>query len=65
MRAKPLFTYGLVAGALALPGTAFALGLGKLTVDSALGQPLSARIELTSATKDELGRLRDNVVGQG
>ena len=44
MRAKPIFTYSLVAGALALPGAAWALGLGKLTVDSALGQPLSARI---------------------
>ena len=47
MRAKPIFRYSLLAGALALPGHALALGLGKLTVESALGQPLSARIELT------------------
>jgi pilus assembly protein FimV len=57
MRAKPLLTVGLVAGALAIPSSALALGLGKLTVDSALGQPLSARIELTSATRDELESL--------
>ena len=61
MRAKPIFTYSLIAGALALPGPAFALGLGKLTVDSALGQPLSARIELTSVSKDDLDSLRAKV----
>src|SRR5690349_598299 len=65
MRAKPLLTSGLVAGALALPGSAFSLGLGKLTVDSALGQPLSARIELTSATKDELDSLSARVADPG
>ena len=65
MRAKPIFTYSLVAGALALPGAAWALGLGKLTVDSALGQPLSARIELTSATKDELDSLAARVADPG
>src|SRR2546421_4170918 len=57
MRAKPFLTVGLVAGALAIPPSALALGLGKLTVDSALGQPLAARIELTSATRDELESL--------
>ncbi len=61
MRAKPLLTYGLVASALALPASAWALGLGRLTVDSALGQPLSARIELTSATRDELDTLNAKV----
>ncbi len=48
---------GLMASALALPTHAWALGLGRLTVDSALGQPLSARIDLTSATRDELESL--------
>jgi pilus assembly protein FimV len=57
MRAKPILTFGLVAGALAVPPSALGLGLGRLTVDSALGQPLSARIELTSATRDELESL--------
>ena len=61
MRAKPIFTYSLIAGALAFPGHALALGLGKLTVESALGQPLSARIELTSVTKDDLDSLRAKV----
>src|SRR3954468_13633155 len=57
MRANPIFTYSLPAGPPALPGHALALGLGKLTVDSALGQPLSARIELTSVSRDELESL--------
>ena len=57
MRVKPFIPFGLVAVALALPSTALALGLGRLTVDSALGQPLSARIELTSASRDELESL--------
>ncbi|RZI43039.1 pilus assembly protein FimV [Herbaspirillum sp. HC18] len=36
---------------------AYAAGLGKLTVLSALGQPLRAEIELTSVSKDEVGAL--------
>ncbi len=35
-------------------GTADAAGLGRLTVQSALGQPLKAEIELLSVTKDDL-----------
>jgi len=65
MRAKPLFAFSLVASALALPSPALALGLGKLTVDSSLGQPLSARIELTSATRDELDSLSARVADPG
>jgi pilus assembly protein FimV len=66
MRAKPFVTFSLVAaGALALPGTAAALGLGKLTVESALGQPLSARIDLTTASKDELDSLTAKVADPG
>jgi pilus assembly protein FimV len=61
MRAPPKFKLCLVALALALPGSAMALGLGKLTVDSALGQPLSARVDLTSATRDELETLTARV----
>ncbi len=61
MRAKPYITCGLLAGALTLPVSAFALGLGKLTVQSGLGQPLSATIELTSAQKDELDTLRARI----
>jgi len=54
MRIKPIVSYGLVAGTLLLPLTAQALGLGKLTVESALGQPLSAKIELLPGSKEEL-----------
>lgn len=45
-----------VATAL-LFSNAYAAGLGKLTVLSALGQPLRAEIELTSVSKDEAGAL--------
>ncbi|HEX8739449.1 MAG TPA: FimV/HubP family polar landmark protein [Casimicrobiaceae bacterium] len=61
MRAKPIFTYSLLAAALAFNGHALALGLGKLTVESALGQPLSARIDLSSVSKDDLDSLRARV----
>ena len=57
MRAKPILALGAVAGALAFPLQAYALGLGKLTVESALGQPLSAEIELSSAAPGELDTL--------
>jgi pilus assembly protein FimV len=61
MRTKPLVTCGLLAGVLTLPVPAHALGLGKLTLQSGLGQPLSAQIELTSAQKDELDSLRARI----
>ena len=57
MRAKPWITCGLMASVTALPVSALALGLGRLTVESGLGQPLSARVELTAAQKDELDTL--------
>ena len=60
MRAKQIITCGL-AGVLALPVPALALGLGRLTVLSGLGQPLSAQIELTSAQRDELDSLRARI----
>src|SRR5215470_17887478 len=61
MRAKPWITCGLMASVTALPITALALGLGRLTVDSGLGQPLSARVELTAAQKDEIDTLQAKV----
>jgi pilus assembly protein FimV len=61
MRAKPLMVWGLLTGIAVLPVSALALGLGKLTVDSGLGQPLSARIELTAAQKDELDSIAAKV----
>ncbi|MDQ2963270.1 MAG: LysM peptidoglycan-binding domain-containing protein [Pseudomonadota bacterium] len=57
MQAKPLITWGLLASVTALPMSALALGLGRLSLDSNLGQPLSARVELTAAQKDELDSL--------
>lgn len=46
-----------VASAVFLLSGAHAAGLGKLTVLSSLGQPLSAEIEVTSVSKDEAGNL--------
>src|SRR4051794_11140275 len=65
MRAKPAFTLTVIAAALALPSPAFALGLGKLNVQSALGQPLSAQIELTSAAREELDSISAKVADPG
>src|SRR4051794_38744160 len=56
MRIKAI-VIGLAATTLALPGVSLALGLGKLTVQSSLGQPLVARIDFTSASKEELDSL--------
>jgi pilus assembly protein FimV len=61
MRAKPILSLTLIASALAISGSASALGLGRLTVQSSLGQPLSATIELTSAQKEELDSLAAKV----
>jgi pilus assembly protein FimV len=61
MRVKPIFTYTLVASALALPAPAYSLALGKLTVNSALGEPLSAQIELAAVTREELESLTAKV----
>jgi pilus assembly protein FimV len=49
-----------MAGALAafLPLASFALGLGKLTVRSALNEPLNAEIEITSVAEKELKGLQ-------
>src|SRR5690606_15533460 len=48
-----------VAAALAggVPAPADAAGLGRLTVQSALGQPLRAEVEVTSLGLEELGTL--------
>ncbi|WP_296948273.1 FimV/HubP family polar landmark protein [uncultured Massilia sp.] len=46
-----------VASALVLASAAHAAGLGKLTVLSALGQPLRAEIELTSVSPEEASGL--------
>ncbi|WP_373988331.1 FimV/HubP family polar landmark protein [Duganella sp. BuS-21] len=46
-----------VASTVLLAASANAAGLGKLTVLSALGQPLRAEIELTAVTQDEASAL--------
>ncbi|MFZ6755594.1 FimV/HubP family polar landmark protein [Undibacterium sp. Ji50W] len=46
-----------VASSLFMLSSAHATGLGKLTVLSALGQPLRAEIELTSPSKEEVDSL--------
>jgi pilus assembly protein FimV len=48
---------GAVASAVFLSSSAYAAGLGKLTVLSALGQPLSAEIELTAVTPEDASGL--------
>ena len=54
MKLKRFTTQLAAAGLIALPMMASAAGLGKLSVGSALGQPLSAEIELFAADKAEL-----------
>ena len=61
MRVKPFITGGVLASVLTLSVPALALGLGKLTVTSGLGQPLSAQIELTAAQRDDLDSLRARI----
>lgn len=48
---------GAVASAVLFSASAYAAGLGKLTVLSSLGQPLNAEIELTSVTAEEASGL--------
>jgi len=57
MKLKRFTTQLAAAGLIALPLMASAAGLGKLSVSSALGQPLSAEIELFAADKAELDSL--------
>ena len=57
MKLKRFTTQLVAAGLIAVPLTAGAAGLGKLSVTSALGQPLAAEIELFAADKAELDSL--------
>jgi len=41
-----------------LPGLGHALGLGKIQAQSGLNEPFEARVELISATPDELDGLK-------
>ncbi|MHB1084631.1 MAG: FimV/HubP family polar landmark protein [Thiobacillus sp.] len=57
MRLKRFTTQLVAAGLIAMPLMAHAAGLGKLSITSALGQPLAAEIELFAADKAELDSL--------
>ncbi len=48
---------GWAVAACLLPAPVFALGLGKLVLESALNEPLEARIELLTPTREELDSL--------
>jgi len=54
----------LVLLALVAPTLVNALGLGKLELQSALNQPFKARVELLSATADELDSLKVSLAAQ-
>ncbi|MBM4181370.1 MAG: FimV family protein [Betaproteobacteria bacterium] len=60
---KSMKISGLVWALLLASGAANAAGLGKLTVQSALGQPLRAEIELLSVSKEELADLSAKLAG--
>jgi pilus assembly protein FimV len=57
MKLKRFTSQLVAAGLIAVPLMANAAGLGKLSVTSALGQPLAAEIELFAADKAELDSL--------
>ena len=57
MKLKRFTTQLVAAGLVALPLWAQAAGLGRLSVNSALGQPLAAEIEIFAADKAELESL--------
>ncbi len=61
MKLKRFTTQLVAAGLIAAPLLAHAAGLGKLSVTSALGQPLAAEIELFAADKAELDSLAANL----
>ena len=60
---KSLKISGLFGALLFVVGAAEAAGLGKLSVQSALGQPLKAEIELLSVNKDELPAVTARLAG--
>lgn len=55
MRKQSMKTWLSAGALLVMPFAANAAGLGKLTVTSALGQPLRGEIELVAVQKDDIG----------
>lgn len=64
IRALTLKTISAAVASALVFSSAYAAGLGKLTVLSSLGQPLRAEIELTSVSKDEIGALTARLASQ-
>jgi len=64
MKLKRFTTQLAAAGLIALPLMAHAAGLGKLSVTSALGQTLTAEIELLAADKTELDSLAASLASE-
>src|SRR5438477_8575933 len=64
MRLKPVIRCCVLAGLLVLPFSSGAVGLGRLTLQSGLGQALSAEIELTSIQPGELDTLSARLADQ-
>ena len=54
----------LLALAISLPGSADALGLGDIRVESALNEPLSVQIDIVGATDQELIELRAGIASR-
>lgn len=61
MKLKRFTTQLVAAGLVALPLWAQAAGMGRLSVNSALGQPLTAEIEIFAADQAELESLSANL----
>lgn len=57
------FSKALVVALLLLPAMASAAGFGRLTVQSNIGQPLSAEIDLVSVSPDTAGALTARLAG--
>src|SRR5256885_16311832 len=64
MRLQPVIRGCVLAGLLVLPFSSAAVGLGRLTLQSGLGQALSAEIELTSVQPGELDTLTARLADQ-
>lgn len=59
---KTCFRVSLFVIILMLPWTAiYAAGLGKLTLNSALGQPLNAEIDIVTTSRDEVPSLKASI----
>lgn len=61
---KTSFRVSLFVIILMLPVAIYAAGLGKLTLNSALGQPLNAEIDIVTTDSDEVSTLKAGVATQ-